>query len=570
MAAAGIAENCRAFSAPRATVATAAFDECDSSLGQFPDLYLFARSDYDSRPVLLAIVVVAIATLGQGVRDRVGRRNAPMQAWHEFVVRSLKRPRVVLSLLAALLATQILPLWTPTPDGAGYLSIARSIAQGGPVTNMGSPKLHYPPGYPLLISPAFMVNDRPFFLLALVQWLFAVAIMLGVYRWSRQWFAGSELWITALVMSNVSLWIHARTTISEMPFMALLIWTAIGLDRLAAAPTSRSAALWSLTMSLAIAALAMIRPVGILIVSGYAIVVFFRARAGQLSWRRAIATTAFLGLPAALAVAALIAYEARTAAEFGTRGDPTYLHEFKAAELPLAVQLLEGVRVRVAEVGRLLLPGMNKSYAKPFQWVNLNTFVYTPFFVAIAWAWWQVAFSGGSTLWFMVPCYLALYIAYPSDQGTRYLLPLLPVLAVCLWWFVWHVSQRRMQILAGFVVAHLLVTIGYSAHSTVRLAHLEHEWQAVDAFAEIMRDDPRPAVCWNAPYGIRELTMVACDRWCGEVRNAETFIPDEVNWIVAGADAPSCDGFVERAREGDLKLLTRVAHVARGRQKTAH
>ena len=158
-----------------------------------------------------------------------------MQAWREFVVRSLQRPKVVLSLLAALLATQILPLWTPTPDGAGYLSIARSIAHGGPVTNLGSPKLHYAPGYPLLISPAFMVSDRPFFLLALIQWLFAVAFMLGVYRWARQWFAGSELWITALVMSNVSLWMHARTTISEMPFMALLIWTAIRLDRLASA-----------------------------------------------------------------------------------------------------------------------------------------------------------------------------------------------------------------------------------------------------------------------------------------------------------------------------------------------
>ncbi|HVU89300.1 MAG TPA: hypothetical protein VHD36_18380 [Pirellulales bacterium] len=491
-----------------------------------------------------------------------------MQAWREFAVRSLKRPAVVMGLLAALLATQILPLWTPTPDGAGYLSIARSMAHGGPVTNMGSPKLHYPPGYPLLISPAFWFGDRPFLLLALVQWLFAVAIMLGVYRWARQWFPGSELWITALVMSNVSLWIHARTTISEMPFMALLIWTAIALDRLAAAPTARSATVWSLVGATAIAALGMIRPVGILIVTGYALVVFLQARGGRISWRRAVGTTFVLGAPAAVAIAALIAYEARTAAEYGTRGDPTYLHEFKAADLPLAVQLLEGLRVRVAEVGRLLLPGMNKSYAKPYQWVNVNTLIYTPFFVAIAWAWWQIAVAGGSTLWLMVPCYLALYIAYPSDQGTRYLLPLLPVLAVCLWWFVWQASRRRVQVLAGFVAAHLLVTIAYSSHSTVRLARLGHEWQAVDAFAEIMRRDPRPVACWNAPYGIRELTMVASDHWCGEVHGPETAVPDEVDWLVAEADAPSCDGFVERAREGDLKLLGRVAHVAHARAKT--
>ncbi len=97
---------------------------------------------------------------------------------------------------------------------------------------MGSPKLHYAPGYPVLISPAFRFGDRPFLLLQVLQWLWAVAFMLGVYRWAQRWMAGSELWITALTMSNVSLWIHARTTISEMPFMALLMWTANAMDRL--------------------------------------------------------------------------------------------------------------------------------------------------------------------------------------------------------------------------------------------------------------------------------------------------------------------------------------------------
>ncbi|HEY4312634.1 MAG TPA: hypothetical protein VGN12_24505 [Pirellulales bacterium] len=473
-----------------------------------------------------------------------------------------------MSLFAALLATQIVPFWAPTPDGAGYLSIARSIAHGGPVENMGSPKLHYAPGYPLLISPAFWFGDRPFLLLQVLQWLWAVAFMLEVYRWAQRWMAGSELWITALTMSNVSLWIHARTTISEMPFMALLVWTANAMDRLSEEKTPRGAAYWSLLIAALTVALSMIRPVGILVLTGYAVVVFLKLRRGEMSWRRAIGTMFAIGTPAAVAIMALLVYEARNAAATGVRGDPTYLHEFRADDMPLPVQLLEGVRVRASEVGRLLVPGMNKSYAKPFTWLNANMLIYIPLFFTMAWAWWNVAGESGNTLLFMLPCYLALYIVYPSDQGTRYLLPLLPVLVACLWWFVWYQTRHRTQILTALVVAHLLVAFGYSTHSTLRLARLNDEWRTIDSFASIMNRDTRPSVCWNAPFGIRELEMVATDRWCAELRGADTAVPPEAGWIVTAADSPNCPGFVERAREGDLKLLARVQHVSQFRSKS--
>ncbi len=218
----------------------------------------------------------------------------------------------------------------------------------------------------MLISPAFWFSDRPFLLLMVVQWAFAVAFMLGVYCWAKRWFTGSELWITALVMSNVSLWMHARTTISEMPFMALLVWIAYALDRLATIQSPRGAVGWSLSIGVLIVALSMIRPVGILVVTGYAVVVFLRARQGQMTWGRAIATTITAAAPAVAAIVALLLFEEHNAAVYGTRGEASYLHEFKSADMPLPVQLLEGVRVRASEVGRLLVPGMNKAYAKPF------------------------------------------------------------------------------------------------------------------------------------------------------------------------------------------------------------
>ena len=486
-----------------------------------------------------------------------------MRAWQAATLHYLARPSVALPLLAALLATQVLPLWTPTPDGAGYLSIAGSIAHGGPPTNMGSPKLHYPPGYPLLVSPLFLFSARPLLLLLVVQWLFAVAFMAGVYVWSRRWFPAGALWITALTMANVSLWIHARTTISEIPFMALLVWTALAADRLVDVKAARETVCWGALMALLVMALSMIRPVGVLLVVGYAAVVCRQARLGRISWRRAVATTGLVGTPAAVAILALLLYEAHMAEIVGAWENVTYLHEFKAADVSLAAQLLEGLRVRGSEVGRLLVPGMFKAYARSYQWLNINVAIFLSLSCGLAWAWWRVSRQARSALLLMSPSYLALYVAYPSDQGTRYLLPLLPVLVVCLWWLVGRLPKHGERWMAALVAAHLLVALGYSVQTTVKLLPINALWPAVDALAETIRDDPRGVMLWGVPTTTREVMMLAADRNVYEARPGGE-IPTDVAWLLASADATDRPGFVERARSGSLKLLERADQVSRG------
>jgi len=467
-----------------------------------------------------------------------------------------------MTLFAGLLATQLTSLWSPTPDAAGYISIARSIAHGGPPTNMGSAKLHYAPGYPLLVSPAFWTSDRPFLLLLVMQWLFAVAFMLGVYYWAKTWFAGSELWITALAMANIGLWMHARTTISELPFMALLMGTALALDRFALADDPRAAAKRGLIAAALAALLSLIRPVGVLVISGYGLMVLLRACRRQIPWRTAVVRSVLVSLPAAAMVGGLLLYESRTASEQGETTNPTYLHEFKAADVSLPAQLFEGFRVRLSEVGRLLIPGMNKSYARPYQWLNINMLLYAPLFCGICWAWCRLAQQGPCTLMLMVPCYLLLHIAYPSDQGTRYLLPLLPVLALTLWWLVGRLPRYRSELLSGLVFAHLLVAVGYSVHSTSRLERINDQWPAVDQLTATMAQDTSPVLCWHLPFGLRELAMVSGDRYVDFAPNEPRDIPSQVHWLLAGSGAPACPGFVEWSRAGELVLLRRTAEVS--------
>lgn len=478
-------------------------------------------------------------------------------AWRSLAICYLQKPTFVFGGLAILLATQILPWWGPTPDASCYLSMARSVADGGPMTNLGSPKLHYAPGYAILISPAFLVSERPFWLLTLMQWGFAMLLMWGVYRWATRWFPAGALWITALVMANVGFWVLARLTLSEIAFMAALMGNANALDRLSAAKTRRETIGWTLVAALGVVGLSMIRPVGIFIVAGYGCVTLRAAFVRQIPWLRALATTLAIGLPATAAVLAFISYERNMAAALGPNASSTYLDEFRRPEMTLAGQLLEGARLRISEFGRMTVPGMNKAYARTGQWLNVNMFIYIPLFIALAWSWWQIARRECSALFWLLPFYTALYLGYPSEQGTRYMIPLLPIVAACVWRLACLAPRERQPRILGCLVAlHLCVTLGTSLTETAKLYGQQSLWADVDALMVEISRSPQPLVTCGAPHGIWELSQVSGNRpveWIGDPKQLTNYH----GWVISAVDYDLGPGFVETARAGKLKLMTR-------------
>jgi hypothetical protein len=481
-----------------------------------------------------------------------------LAAWQSLAICYLQKPAFVLVGLAALLATQVLPWWGPTPDASCYLSMARSVAEGGPMTNLGSPKLHYAPGYPILISPAFLVSERPFWLLALMQWGFATLFMWGVYRWAVRWFPSGALWITALVMVNVGFWALARLTLSEMAFMAALMASANALDRLSAGTTRREIICWALVAALGVVAVSMIRPVGIFIVAGYGCVTLRAAWTRQIPWLRAFATTMAIGLPATAAVLAFISYETSMANSLGPDAT-TYLDEFRRPEMSLAGQLLEGARLRISEFGRMTVPGMNKAYARTGQWLNVNMFIYIPLFVALMWSWWQIARRECSAMFWVLPFYFALYLGYPSEQGTRYMIPLLPIVAACVWRLACLAPRTRQPRILGCLVAlHLCVTLGASLTETVKLYGQQSLWADVDTLMERINRDPLPLVACGAPQGSWELSQASGNRpveWTNDPKR----LTNHNGWVISAVDYDLGPGFVETARAGKLKLLSHAA-----------
>ncbi len=149
------------------------------------------------------------------------------------------RPKTALAVTAILLATQIGPWWYATKDSSSYLSIARSVAHGRGLTNLGSPHLWFAPGYSVILSPLFLVSDRPLLAISIVGWLLAVAYMAGVYVWARRAVPPAAIWIAMLSVLNTLLWVNLRRPLSEAAFVCGCLWTVNALHAAAHEPAHR-------------------------------------------------------------------------------------------------------------------------------------------------------------------------------------------------------------------------------------------------------------------------------------------------------------------------------------------
>ena len=54
--------------------------------------------------------------------------------------------------------------------------------------------------------------------------------MVGFYRWARQALPDGAVLVTGLAEVNLGVWIHYRRTLSEIAFMAIVIWTVQALE----------------------------------------------------------------------------------------------------------------------------------------------------------------------------------------------------------------------------------------------------------------------------------------------------------------------------------------------------
>lgn len=460
-----------------------------------------------------------------------GRGSPPAdENWLKRAAEALNRhPRTCLLLLAALFALQVSPDWYPTPDASSYLSIARSIAHGTGPSNLGSRQLYVAPGYPLLISPAFLLGDRPFLPLSVLHWCLALALSLGVYRWARRTVPDAAVLITAVAMVNVDLWALYRRTLSETAFMTGLVWAATALAWSCRASSTRQLAVRILLAASLVCFLVAIRQAGLMLAAGFGSALLIAAFRQRISWRRAAAQALAVGLPAAAVLVGLAGYDRLMAASSGA---PTYVDQIADPTTTLSAQVLEGFRLRVSEIGRLTVPGMFKSYGRRGEWLNVNMAVFLPLSGFVLAGWWKLVGRTGDPLALTFPFYLALYIIWPFDQATRFMVPMLPLLAACLWHVLEPLQRFRAPLVLVGLLAHGVIAAGYwLGVDCPRARALRALWPDLIQVAASIPGDAGSVACSGVPPDSPWIFQLILDRRVADLR-PEGFPSDAAEWLV--------------------------------------
>ena len=457
--------------------------------------------------------------------------------------------------LAALLAMQIGSGWLPGPDESSYLSIARSLGTGHGFTRFsGERYLHYAPGYPLLIAPAFALQAaRPFVAIGFIQWILAVLFMLGLYLWSRRYFGSHAVLLTALVVTNVGFWYYYRRTGPEIGFMAGMIWAV---NLLTPATERRIGQAIGLTLagSALVAFICWIRPVGVFIASGFGVTLFMLACRRHISWGRCFLLGGIASVIALASVIGFISSQSVGAAE-RRPGAVTYTGELLDKNRPLPALVVEGVRLRVTEIGRLLIPGMFKSYDAKGRWIPNTLFIFVPVFILFAVGWRRFAMRAPNVLAWAFPFYLGLYILWWGEQGTRYMMPMLPVLWASMWHFAAPWERFRRPVFAALVAAQLIVAGIYWTGDLQQMRQLAGYWPKLDRMAAAVQSEPaNGAICADRHIGC--MFLVALDRDWPIVQKASAVDPG-VRWLLISDDRGDTPGFTTKARAGDLRLMER-------------
>ncbi|MDX2170908.1 MAG: hypothetical protein SF182_27820 [Deltaproteobacteria bacterium] len=459
------------------------------------------------------------------------------------------RPRLWLLVALLLPALPIRAWWYATPDGVAYLSIARRLAAGLAPARLGDAQLGYPLGYPLLISPAFWVDPRPWLTLAIMHWGLAALFLLGVQGWARRQLGAAGVWVTLLCAVNVNVWILYRRTLSEAAFCAVLPWTVLALDRVLDALVTGARARRALCAAAPLLLLLIaIREVGLLFAVGAGVAAAVRLRRGALPWRRAVPALAGIAAVAVLGLGVIRPERIAAAGPVfaGRAGD------YADAAVAVGTTLAARVYLRMTEIGQLLVPGMFKAYGD--RWLDLNTLVYAPLVLLVAIGWWRLWRDNADVLSAAVPLYIALFLAWPYAAGTRYLLPLLPVWWAALWRATAAYPHRR-AVFAGLALAHLGVAIGYVVLIDAPRARVcDAQWPMVEQVTAEVGSDPLRAI--DTPDCVRLMLEVARDRPVDVGRGSEAAPPSAV-WVLAPRDVELSEAFAVESVAGGYQLARR-------------
>jgi hypothetical protein len=375
-----------------------------------------------------------------------------------------------------------------------------------------------------------------------------------VYAWARRIQPDAAMLVACLVLANTSLWEAFRRPHTELAFTTELVWAAVCLQRAVAAPRWPAIAAWAGAGILLAIAAALTRHVGVMLIPGFGLMLAARLWRGELRWPRAAALAVGVSLPVVAAVLALMIWDRSRAVQAGPDAK-TYAQDLRDESFTPLEQMAEGARLRIAECGRLLIPGMAKCYARTGQWLNINSLIYLALLPVLLVGWFRLARPAPDVLVFALPLHTALYVIWPFDQATRFMLPMLPVLWVSTAEAI-AAYRWRGKFLVMLTAMHLVVSLVYWIHSTWDSPHAS-DWESLAVLSQSVISSGEPTAVWDLEDYRADMLRLHIDRSLPLCRCEEELAAD-IRWLVGPAESPPPDGFSHRATSGPFALWERI------------
>jgi hypothetical protein len=457
--------------------------------------------------------------------------------------------------LVALFAVQVSPDWYTTPDSVRYLSIARHIAAGTGIADLDNAAPCFPPGYPLLVSPGFALSARPFLAIAAMHVGLAFVLAWATWAWTRRRLGAGAPWVTALVLVNASLWYHFRRPLSELAFLTAAMSAVELLHALReSVPRARRNGLRIAGAAALLAALPLIREVGVVFAIGFVVVSLLDARDGRLPRTTPLPLVATLAACGFVTTALFLAYDFWAAQSGAT---PAAIHLSSLLEPPVgqARWTAEAVLYRIGELARLLVPG--GLHNRPLRaWLDPRMVIYAPIALLVLAGWWPLA-KRRDVLAVTAPCYVAIYLVWGFEAGTRYMLPLLPLVAGSFWCALAFLGRARTPAFAALIAIHLAVSLyGWRAYDAPLARRCAASWPTVAALARSLPPGARVSTSPDVSECVWSMLAFVLDRGVAS-DPAPWPSAKSTEWRVEPAGGPTAIGADVVTEVGGYRVLRR-------------
>ena len=437
-------------------------------------------------------------------------------------------------------------------DPAAYVELAHSLASGAGYSFDGVPHTYYPPGLPLALTPVVTVAGMNVAAAQVYVAVWAAVALLIVFAYLERRGDSPATGITLFLVLSSGFYAVATTSVRSEPlYLVAVFLLLLGLERRPVG--SGATGVWLVSLAVVGAAVPAIRTVGVAMLAALGASVLqsaVRARRRQLPWHTAVG-----GLVAAmLGGLAFVVLWQTWILHHGMAGsyaaglalkDPHVPDEGPATLADIVSRVVTNAATQSAHLGELAsnVPWLQTMWSSPVVLLLCPIILMgwaQEFRRALPVAAWYVLF------------YVGIILVWPYNEGTRFLVPILPLLAMfavrgaplalprlsrmlpglsavgivgaAIEIHAADVASRQRVAVLGFWIMGLVTSTAVALRSRERWTSLPKEWRI--AFLATL------GAMYGA-LGVRAIGQMAWANVAGTTRQSTEVIRGSLPWIAA-------------------------------------